>query len=455
MPLLRRLGAICLAALLTHALPPRLFAADLSAAAVGSAAEAVLAAHGGIVGERKSVKGVPGTSNSPSTAKPLASFAVGKHGDLLVVPIHIGDREILCLVDTGATHNFFDTELQPILGAPVDTAVLAMSSGDRTIPVYQAPAARLGGIELSREDPVACLDLSAWRKRMGVDLRGVIGMAALKRHVVRVDFDRGALEILEPGTEEPMSRGRPVALRTDSNGLRCFATLSVGGAECEFLVDTGATMVTIDQSTANRLLQRSEAHYMAQAESLEFDGKHVSRVYGLREMKQGPYTHQRLALWQDEDHKLGLSFFSCYQVVFDFPKRVMYLQPGDRFGGDERIDTAGLEIDKRKEGMVVAYVWNSGSAGRAGLRSGDRLVKVGDREASSYELYELRHLFDSADQTPIPITYSRSGRLRQTTLVVDDPTIGTTASRPSVSQPTATRPTVTRTAAPVRRFFRR
>ena len=209
-------------------------------------------------------------------------------------------------------------------------------------------------------------------------------------------------------------------------------------------------MVTIDRSTVNRLLQRSEAHYLAQAESLEFDGEQLSRIYGLGQLNDGSYTHRRVVLWEDEEHKLGLTFLSCYRVVFDFPNRLMYLQPGTRFGGDERIDTAGLEIDKGKAGMVVAYVWNSGSAGRAGLRRGDRLVKVGDREASSYGLYELRHVFNSAYTTPIPITYSRYGRLRQTTLVADDPTIGTTAS-----QPTGARSTVSRTAAPVRRFFRR
>jgi predicted aspartyl protease len=451
--MLRLLGVACLAAFATHLPSHRAVAAEVRAAVLGSAADAALAADEGPVG-------VPGKSDSPPKAKLLASFAVGKFGEHMVVPIHVGDREILCLVDTGATHNVFDIELKSSLGAQLGTGVMGTSGGDLEVPIYRAPAARLGGIELSREDPVACLDLSHWRKRMGVDLRGVVGMAALKRHVVRIDFDRGALEILEPGAEPSTSWGRPVALRTDNNGLRCFATLSVGGADREFLVDTGANMITIDRPTADALVRRSEAHYMAQADALSFDGKHRSAVYGLRRLAMGAYTQQCVALWQDGELKLGLTFFSCYQVVFDFPKRIMYLQPGARFGDDEHVETAGLEIDDRNEEMVVAYVWNSGAAGRAGLRAGDRLVKVGDREASSYELYELRHLFDSADQTPIPITYSRYGRLRQTTLVVDDSNIGTTASRPTVNQPTAARPPanrqpVSRTAAPVRRFFRR
>jgi predicted aspartyl protease len=393
------------------------------------------------------------------------SFAVSKYGELMVVPVYIGDRKILCLVDTGASNNVFDIELQSVLGAPQGTMLLKMSSGERRVPYFHAPATRLGEIELSRDEIVACLDLSVLRKHMGVDVRGVLGMSALRAHIVRFDFDRGLLEILKQGAEEPANWGRPVPLRADADGLVYHAALQVGGVDCEFLVDTGASMVTIDRSTADRLVRRSEAHYMLHASSFQADGEHRKPVYGLPRLAIGPYTHHCIPLWQSGERKLGLSLLSCYQVVFDFPGCVMYLKPGSRFGEDESVETAGLEIDRRNDVVVAAYVWKSGAAGRAGLRAGDRIDRVGDREASSYELDELRHLFGSADQSPIPIMYSRAGRLRRTTLVVDDPTIGTATSGmvatgprpplPTNAQPTTARSTTVRTVAPVRRLFRR
>jgi predicted aspartyl protease len=367
--------------------------------------------------------------SSPS-GKPLESFAVLKHGDLLIVPLEVGQRKISCWVDTGSSHIFFDTPLRPLLGASLESAQLRTTGVDLKISTYRAPLARLGKIELNRREPVGCMDLTGYRIGMGLDFQAVVGMAALKEHIVRIDFDHGTLDILPADAEADSSWGEPIPLRSHKSGLGYFVTMSVAGEERSFLLDTGAIRSSISESDSTELLRKGEVRRIPLATAAR-DGEEVAAYVAIPKISVGPFTHEQAVFWESRDTKLGLDYLSRFHVVLDFPNRTMYLKPAERYALPDHIDMSGLEPGRLNGETAVRRVLKAGPAERAGLRSWDMLKQLNGRDVSSYSLFELRELFASGDKKQIPITYSRDGQKRQTTLVLSDPTLSPPATPPA------------------------
>lgn len=381
-------------------------------------------------------------ADEPATSGvvPLASFTVEKRGDHLIVPLKVGGRTLPCLVDTGCTHNLLDVQHQAVLGKQQGTAEITTAQGGVEVAYFESPKMRLGPVKLGRTEPVLCYDCSELRKGLGLDIQAVVGMAALKEHIVEIDFDEGKLSILPNDAEPDPHWGEPLPLTADRAGLRYFVTLSVAGIDSSFLLDTGASSTSIERDLTKQLLKLFMLRDVGTLHFQTFDGKYVEPVYFVRELSLGPFTHRQVEAHRDGDSKLGLDYLSRYRVVLDFPGRKIYLNKGAKYDARHRRDMAGLHPTLVDGEMIVTFVAKDGPARRLGLQVGDKLEQVDGRDASSYTSFQLRELFTAGDGQHIALTYSRAGQTKQVNLVLDDPMAPATATRTVVS---------------VRRFLRR
>lgn len=358
------------------------------------------------------------------------TFAVNKHGDVLIVPMQVGHWKIPCVVDTGATHNFIDLKLQAIVGRTLGASSASTAGGGIAVPYFAAPEAQLGSVKLNQSFVLAGLDLRPFREYLGCDAQGILGMAAFHRHAVRIDFDEGRFDILTPGTKPQEDWGEPIPLVALDDGLSFHVMLSLGGIERAFLLDTGALMIGIDEALADELLRRSEMQLVQEVRMLTAAGEGISNVYQQRQFTVGRFNHKDVIVATGRHNKIGLDYLSRYRVVLDFPNRMMYLTPSARYTHAELINMAGVSLRRADNRTLVDCVDSDGPAERAGLADDDRLESVDLRPATAYSLFELRQLFGSGHQREIPVTYLRSGERRQTTLVLEDPRVELTR-RPS------------------------
>ena len=79
--------------------------------------------------------------------------------------------------------------------------------------MFNAPAAFLEKISLQTPEPVLIQDLSDFRLLSRLPVDGVIGMSALGRHFVHLDFDQNTVSFMVPKdpVTDPVDDGPPAS----------------------------------------------------------------------------------------------------------------------------------------------------------------------------------------------------------------------------------------------------
>lgn len=148
---------------------------------------------------------------NPAQPTTRRSFTFDPEDDFLLVPVRIGAKEYPFVLDTGCTVSVFDASFRPCLGQRIGTETMHDAAGkSMTIDLYSAPDARVGSLPMEKH-PIACLDLTKMREAAGRDIYGFLGMDFLKDRIIAIDFDKGCLDFLPPGTVKQPSWGESIS----------------------------------------------------------------------------------------------------------------------------------------------------------------------------------------------------------------------------------------------------
>jgi len=347
-------------------------------------------------------------------------FAIGKDGRLLVLPVRVGRREFLCLLDTGARLSGFDVSLREMLGDPEEYRMLATPAGMRRVEAFHWPEATLGGQPLRTEKPVVCMPLDEIRSATNQDILGVIGMDVLRSCRLQIDFDRGVLSLLESLPENRDELGEKVAIRFLDDAIPVIFG-RIGDDTIEpFLIDTGAQGNSLGTDFYDTLLERDEIRSGSSSTSVTVAGQVHSPRGRLRRFSVGPFTHQELRFSRLNLSSLGIRYFSRFKVTFDFPGECVYMSKSAQFDKPEPRATSGLVLQWVEGATIVQSVRADGPGAAAGLKAGDALVRINGEDASEYDPFALRELLTSKRGRRVPMTIRRGAREFEVALVLDE-----------------------------------
>jgi aspartyl protease family protein len=159
----------------------------------------------------------------------------------------INGRSVQFLVDTGASIIWFSADLATRLGVSWqkgETFTVQTAGGPKQAWRVLLPSVRVGGITLENVE-------AAVGEGAGVGDTVLLGQTFLSRLSMMRDGNRLILSRKEGAGGKDDGRPR-VVLKDIRSGL--FATtVKINGTELPFVVDTGATMVSIDAGMAQRL----------------------------------------------------------------------------------------------------------------------------------------------------------------------------------------------------------
>lgn len=317
----------------------------------------------------------------------VEEFDVCDDGDALFLPIELGGARYPFKVDTGATRVCYDRSLRPLLGLVRESEMLATLGGPVRCELFEAPNAGLGRLRLRLPAPaatplVACLDQERERESSGLECRGILGTHFLRKHVVRIDFDRGKLAFLQAAGPDP---GVRIPIVFDEGKREVVARLP-GLGDSTFLIDTGLVGWSgcLRRKTARELERRKEARHVRTAWSADAAGESESRFLRVSKFEVAGFKHGDLIFSehsQDLPNVLGLGYWMRYVVTFDFPDRAVYLKPSKWFGQPDvfyvgRAHDAGVGLGRRDGSVFVAAVVPESLAARGGLRPDDVLLAL-------------------------------------------------------------------------------
>jgi hypothetical protein len=331
----------------------------------------------------------------------LERFEIARDGDCLLLPVKFNGTTYQFMLDSGAALNVFDSSLP--LGEAINETEARGAEGSVRVKVFAAPEATVGGLNLKTDEPVFAFDFTKIRQVVGYEVHGFIGMPFLRRHVVRLDFDRGELLVLkEPGRD----CGR--AFSVAAEGRMPYLTINFGGdSKQEFLIDTGwSGSSCLARKLFDTALKQEDLAVRGTTRVESASGTSTIRFGRLKQLAFDEFTLRSLLADEGEANLLGLGFCSRFVITFDLPNSKVYLNKGKNFDRVDTPDRSGLHLLRKDGKVVVDSVDRDSAAETAGVKTGDVLVRVDGTKTDEMSMFRLRRRFCAEDKK-LPVTVRR------------------------------------------------
>jgi predicted aspartyl protease len=351
----------------------------------------------------------------------------------------------MLLLDTGAGYPALDRAVARRLGFQL------RDIGNPSMDLLAQPIPRLElgtAVTMDQVGPALALDLQGLRDAVDEPLVGLLGASLFEREALVIEDSLGLL-ILARGGEgagtDPVRRSRSRLAATLDPRARAVRVRVVGdgkvlipvrvagaAAPIELVLDTGATKTVLFHNALTRL-GHPERRWR------QVHGLISPTLYG-----DTPFTLTRLpdlslatttgtvrmagvdagivrggladelerAIGPEVGGLLGHSFLRRFRVVLDLRERVLWLSPRQvpRDLRPHEFSGPGLQLARRDGEPTVVGVVRGGPADRAGVRAGDRILRVDGREARALDMEALGRALEGAPGTRLRLGLQRGTR---------------------------------------------
>ncbi len=343
----------------------------------------------------------------------IAKFPLAGETGLILLPVEFKGRALTFFLDTGATHMVYDESLRGELGALVRSQRVLTAGGYKDMPVYAAPSAHLGKLDLSGGSVAIVSDFAALRKLTGKDIRGAIGTSALRQVVLRLDMDNREVLLLQGDGREHAEWGVALPMPLSHQGMPTVRGELDGNTAIDFVLDTGATTTGHLPQDVFRQVQAAGGRASTQTSVESARGPRTELLTRVPRLAVGPFEMKELIFASTPTVAvLGGGFLRRYNTTFDFEGKRLYLAQSRTFAQADEILMSGMHIGRSNGNVVVQVVDADGPAARAGIAVGDILTAVDGKNIAEMDLGEINSLLRQADKS-IPLIITRGQRVFQ------------------------------------------
>jgi hypothetical protein len=350
-------------------------------------------------------------------AAPAADFAI-TGGTSTVVPFELVNNQLHVQVtlngqgpfrmvcDTGGV-NLVSPEVAQRLGLEPEGTIQARGAGEASqdVSLVKVKSLQLGAATLENQLFVV-FPLGGFTKISGAPFDGLVGYEVFKRFVVTLDYDRRQLELTQPsafaydgpGPVVPFEfKGRVPQVDGEIDGLEGKSTSDTGSRVSldllgPFVEKNGLRAKyapTVEGVTGWGVGGPVRAQ-VTRATLLELGSVSIpAPVTMLSRQKAGVFADAYVA------GNVGAGVLKRFRVIFDYQRQRLIFEPGAEVARRDVFDRAGLWLNLDEGAFEVADVIPGGPAADAGLASGDRILAVDGKPASSLSLPDLRLRFRS------------------------------------------------------------
>ncbi|HKV03642.1 MAG TPA: PDZ domain-containing protein [Candidatus Acidoferrales bacterium] len=316
-------------------------------------------------------------------------------GNLILVPAHVRQSQpLLFELDSTAAVSSIDPGRASELG----------------IADLRAPVLNFSGVDISLSGiaKIARKDFSA---QVGRPYEGTIGNDILEGVVVELDYVRQGVRLYDPAPYQYSGKGKILPLTFVGGMPVVKARVTIGGRkapDADFIVNTAldAPVVISDKFAQAHHLISSHTRTIP-ATGLQLGGSDRAVFARLEEFQIGPYrVEEPLAAFSQGSlpdagdlriaGEIGGGMLRRFDVVFDYARRQMILDPSSDFRADDLENMSGLSIVAKGPGLKqfeIAEVRPGSPGADAGIRKGDVIAGVDEEAAADLSLVSIRDLF--------------------------------------------------------------
>ena len=335
---------------------------------------------------------------------PLTTIPFERYGDHLFIKISVDDSEPLDFIfDSGDGITVIDQDVADKLKLVKQKVVLNEESVYGTIIKHNT--IKVDGFLIEKNIKVYATDLDHLEISLGREFDGIIGYDLLRHHSVRIDYDNHKFEIYEHGVHP--KKGDPVPFKLVNSIPTIDGAVVLNNNESHpgtFFVMTGAG-TTMDfnspYATQYDVIHKTGEHFsydvksVSQNETKHYEGHVKSFTFGKQTLTDLPIGIS-MASTGIQAHKsvagiIGNEILSKYNIIFDLPSKMMYLEKNQSFDEPLIINCSGIDIqlssDKKK--VLIHQVFENSPAAAAGIKVNSELLSVDGKPAKELDMQEI------------------------------------------------------------------
>lgn len=324
-----------------------------------------------------------------------------------------GKGPLRFMLDTGGL-NLLTRSAAERLGIEAEGAIKASGTGEKTLDVGVAnvETVSLGDLDIQKQ-MFFVADLSELQDVEGVPFDGLVGFEVFRRFVVRIGYSDNRMQLFRPDGFAYAGSGTRIPIRLSDRTPQTDG--SVDGVPGVFSIDTGSRS-SLDLHGPFVRQHNLVERYCPCAETITgwgVGGPVRGRVARIGQLKLGEQeiddvgvelTLQESGAYADSNlaGNVGGAVLKRFNVIFDYSRNEMILEPHAGTSTPDNIDKSGIWINRDGEKLVVVAVAAGSAADTAGMHEGDHIVSVDGKTASNIDLSTLRQrLRDEPEGTTV------------------------------------------------------
>ena len=365
----------------------------------------------------------------------LAEVPFILNNDHIIIQVRLdGSGQLNFLFDSGAGGTLIRKEVDDSLGFKyVRQRKNVGVSGAHEVGVVKGVKLTLGSLKvgnitlLSTKTPLEELD-------DGQQVHGVIGYPILSRYVVEVDYAAMQLRLYNRNTFTYGGKGRVVPIDLVYNIPIAKVKVTVfNGQEFtgNFLVDTGARSdVIISSPTVVKYdMAENVGKYYTVRRRIGSSERRTKMRYGrLQSIVFAEYKFENIPVALSSDNKgvlsinnlhgiIGNRLLQRFNIIFDYYRQQLYIEPGILIGNAYKINASGLDITYKGGKPYITTIIDLSPADLAGLRPNDELISINSKLVAAMSPEEVRQIFFQANKK-LALVVKRNRKLKYTELTL-------------------------------------
>ncbi len=305
------------------------------------------------------------------------------------------------IFDTGSGGISLDSTTVALLKLPVTPSnrTIRGIAGIRNVSFVMNKTLHLPGITVERLD-FHINDYDILTSVYGFKIDGIIGYSFLRRYIVKLNYDTNLLEVWTQGNMSYPRNG--FVWKPTINNLPVVSAFvrDEKASNAKFYFDTGAGLCFLFSEAFlddNALLKKGKKIINTQGEGL--GGKKLMKLTTVKEVRLGPYRFRNVPahIFDDEFNLtsypelgglVGNDLLRRFNLVMNYEKSEFHLAPNTHFKDDFDYSYTGLGIYMVDGEIVVEDVIANSPGEKAGLKTGDILIAVGNNFTKNIQAYK-------------------------------------------------------------------
>jgi hypothetical protein len=393
--------------------------------------------------------------------------------NLIFIPVVINGEELTFLLDTGVEQTIlfsldekeevqlFEVEKLKLKGLGSKEAIDSYKSSKNKVEIKSL-------VDNNHEIYIILDQEFNFSSQVGIEVNGIIGYDFFKRHIVEIDYERKKLFVYGHENKKInaylQKRFTRDTITIEENKPYFISDIIIDDEviSSKLLIDTGnsdALWIFTNKTDKIKLPKKNISDYLGRGFSGSVFGKRArinSFEFGKKIFSSPLVTFpdsvsvKSVNFVPDRIGSIGSAVISRFTIVFDYMNRAIYTKPNDRINEPFHFNMSGIEVqhaglewvkqsldDRSSQGIrvytdgnqerenslkvhfelkpifTIASVRVNSDAEKAGLKVGDRIVKINHQQAHGFTIQMINELLKSEEGKTIEIEIDRNGKIHK------------------------------------------